>query len=55
LSTELREEMDEVEKKMQMELRKVAEELGLDAKTIRLDSASHLGHFLRVTKKVKGE
>jgi DNA mismatch repair protein MSH2 len=53
---ELREEMDEVEKKMQMELRKVAEELGLDAnKTIRLDSASHLGHFLRVTKKVKGE
>ena len=53
---ELRDEMDEVEKKMQVLLRKTAEELGLEAhKTIRLDSAAHLGHFFRVAKKVDYE
>ena len=45
-----------MEKKMQAVLRSAAEELGLEAhKTVRLETAAQLGHFLRVTKKVWGE
>lgn len=50
---ELRREMDELESKMQTVFRSAAADLGLEPhKTIRLESTSQLGHFLRVTKKV---
>ena len=51
---ELRREMDELEGKMQAVFRTAASELGLEpVKTIRLESSAQLGHFLRVTKKVR--
>ena len=45
--------MDELEGKMQAAFRSAAADLSLEPlKTIRLESTSQLGHFLRVTKKV---
>lgn len=53
MCAELRGEMDDVEAKMQTVFRSAAADLGLEPhKTVRLESTSQLGHFLRVTKKV---
>ncbi|XP_064405343.1 DNA mismatch repair protein Msh2-like isoform X2 [Halichondria panicea] len=51
--TQLRQEMEELESKMNSQCRKAANELGLEPlKTIKLESNSQLGHYLRITKKV---
>ena len=47
--------MDGLEGRMQAVFRQAATDLGLEPhKTIKLESNSQLGHFLRVTKKVRG-
>lgn len=51
---ELRDEMNDLEGKIQVVFRAAANDLGLEPmKTIRLENNSQLGHFLRVTKKVR--
>ena len=45
--------MDELLHKMSAEMNKAARELGLEAtKTIKLESSTQLGHYLRITRKV---
>jgi DNA mismatch repair protein MSH2 len=49
---QLRLEMDELLHKMSAEMNKAARELGLEAtKTIKLESSTQLGHYLRITRK----
>ncbi|KAF6017211.1 MSH2 [Bugula neritina] len=49
---EIGEQMKALEKGMDRELQKVASELGLEAgKALKLESSSHLGYFLRLTRK----
>ena len=51
--SELHDEMEELEGKIQAVFRQTASELSLEPhKTIKLESSAQLGHFLRVTKKV---
>lgn len=53
MCAELRGEIDDVEAKVQVVFRSAAADLGLEPhKTVRLESTTQLGHFLRVTKKV---
>lgn len=53
MCAELRGEMDDVEAKMQAVFQSAAADLGLEPhKTVRMESTSQLGHFLRVTTKV---
>ncbi|XP_076064509.1 DNA mismatch repair protein spel1 isoform X2 [Oratosquilla oratoria] len=50
--SELREKMDELEKDIQRQVKKVASDLCLDAgKTLKLESNAQLGYFFRVTLK----
>ena len=45
--------MDSLEKKMNVEMNIAARELDLEPqKTIKLESNSQIGHYLRITKKV---
>ena len=52
---ELWQEMDTVERKMAVQVNVAARDLGLEPhKTVKLESNSQLGHYLRVTRKVIG-
>ena len=45
--------MDELLRKMSIQMNMAARELGLEAnKTLKLESSSQLGYYLRITRKV---
>lgn len=49
---EIKQDMDEIEKKMRKELKKSAAILGLDeGTTLKLDYVTHIGHHFRTTRK----